>query len=235
MPFATLNSSAFAHNGGSGFYPIIDGDFLKNGPVYQFKNGKLAPIDIIIGCNSDEGLSVGAVYFDVASNTSEQVAAVIEGYMGINSTGAQELLDLYPEGEPSPPYSQPMNIDWIGAMNAIGHNAGPQSRRLYAILGDFQVSDPQTYFPDSRAASILMTCSSSQDVEKQLSFGTKQLATKPIHSASTPTLHDSLLYGRPVLAQASPGTVQTSATGFAYLINPQRPTPSSLTSHRCRM
>ncbi|KAF3766896.1 hypothetical protein M406DRAFT_228286, partial [Cryphonectria parasitica EP155] len=126
---------ASLEGGGKGWRPVVDGDFLKNSPYYQFANQQIANIPLLVGSNSDEGLST----FQTASNTDDELAAALQTQMGVNATMAQELLALYPadEGAQYPPYSQPMDLDWINLTAAVGTASGNMTRRAYAMGGDW--------------------------------------------------------------------------------------------------
>lgn len=134
VDFETFNSSVQAS--GSGAYrPIVDGDFLKNSPYYQFHHQQISPIPLLVGSNSDEGLST----FQTAANTSDELAAALERTMGVSPGMAQELLDLYPDDPDTQyaPYSQPMDLDWPALTAAIGTASGSQTRRGYSMGGDW--------------------------------------------------------------------------------------------------
>lgn len=134
MDFETFNSSIAAITGaGKGWRPVVDGDFLKNSPYFQFANKQMAKIPLLLGSNSDEGLST----FQTAANTSEDLSTSLQSTMGVNATMAQEILDLYPEGEQYPPYSQPMDLDWINLTATVGTKSGNMTRRGYACGGDW--------------------------------------------------------------------------------------------------
>ncbi|KAH8652095.1 Alpha/Beta hydrolase protein [Xylariales sp. PMI_506] len=144
LDLETFNSSLYAVESGKGWRPIVDGDFLKNSPFYQFANQQIAPVSLLVGCNSDEGLST----FQTSDNTTEELAASLAATMGLNATMAQELLALYPEdpadgefypdeGPTYPPYSQPMDLDWVNLTAAAGVASGNMTRRGYAMGGDW--------------------------------------------------------------------------------------------------
>lgn len=134
VDFETFNNSIAVINGaGKGWRPVVDGDFLKNFPYFQFSNKQMAKIPPLLGSNSDEGLST----FQTAANTTEDLSASLQSTMGVNFTMTQELLDLYPEDEQYPPYSQSMQLDWINLTAAVGKQFGNMTRRGYAMGGDW--------------------------------------------------------------------------------------------------
>ncbi|KAK5170343.1 uncharacterized protein LTR77_004930 [Saxophila tyrrhenica] len=133
LPFKKLNQTVYEQNEGQSFGPVIDGDFFRSYAFVAFQQGRLPPINIITGCNSDEGMSLGG---QTNANTSTQLAAYLENGLGINETLAHELMDLYPLDAPSPPYSVPIDYPWVEATAKVGLYSGKQTRRSYAIFGD---------------------------------------------------------------------------------------------------
>lgn len=129
MPFEALNSSL---SNFQNFLPAVDGDFIQDSLLKQFANDQIAPINLILGGTSDEGIFFGPNTY----NTTEQLAAALEAVAGINDTVGQELLQLYPLDAPSPPYSVDNSVDWIKETASVGVPSGVQTRRSYAILGD---------------------------------------------------------------------------------------------------
>ena len=132
MPFEILNATLFGQNEGQVFEPQVDGDIIRTPALTQFQKGQVAPVPIITGCNSDEGISFSQ--FPVNSDT--ELSAILQGDLKINATGAQELLNVYPIDTPAPPYSQSSSNYWIGLTAKVGLTSGTQIRRAYAIVGD---------------------------------------------------------------------------------------------------
>lgn len=97
----------------------------------------MAPIALLVGSNSDEGLTT----FTNNANTSEELAVLVETKFELNSSTANELVSLYSGLDSLPPYSQPLDIDWAGAAEKAGFAAGNFSRVGYAIGGDWSVSN----------------------------------------------------------------------------------------------
>lgn len=128
MPFEALNSSL---SNLQTFLPTVDGDFIQDSLPKQFANNQIAPISLVLGGTSDEGLFFGPNTY----NTTDQLAAALEA-VGINDTVGQELLQLYPLDGPNPPYSVDNSVDWIGETASVGVPSGIQTRRSYAVLGD---------------------------------------------------------------------------------------------------
>ncbi|PYH92802.1 alpha/beta-hydrolase [Aspergillus ellipticus CBS 707.79] len=133
LPLSQYNASLYAANSGTDFRPIIDGDFLKNSPSFQFTNQQVAPVALLLGANSDEGLTT----FINSANTSEELTELVQEKFALNASASSELVALYSELDTLPPYSQPLDIDWIAKTAAAGYTAGNWSRVGYAIGGDW--------------------------------------------------------------------------------------------------
>ena len=136
LPFSTLNRTVFDQNQGQAFGPVIDGDLYRSYPYVAFKNVRLPPINIITGCNSDEGMSLGG---QTAANTTEELAQYLERGLKINSTFADQLMSLYPIDAPAPPFSLPLDFNWPNATASVGLYSGNQTRRSYCIFTDKSV------------------------------------------------------------------------------------------------
>lgn len=129
MPFEAFNSSLSKLQN---FLPTVDGDFIQDSLLKQFANNQIAPINLVLGGTSDEGIFFGPNTY----NTSEQLAAAVVGAIGTNDTVAQDLLQFYPLDAPNPPYSVDNSVDWIKETASVGVPSGIQTRRSYAIFGD---------------------------------------------------------------------------------------------------
>ncbi|KFZ05843.1 hypothetical protein V501_07972 [Pseudogymnoascus sp. VKM F-4519 (FW-2642)] len=139
LPFETLNTTITNLPANLlGFQPILDGDILRNSPSFAYAQNPplIAPVDIITGCNTDEGMSE-ALGAQTPFNTSAEVEYFLTAGLGVDSTVANEILTLYPEDAQYPPYSQPMTLDWPALTAALGIQSGTQTRRIYGIINDF--------------------------------------------------------------------------------------------------
>lgn len=136
LPYPVLNETVYNQDEGQVFIPVVDGDMIRTYPFIAFQAGALPAINLITGCNSDEGISLGG---QTSANTSAQLIAYLEKALSIDSTIAQEILDLYPLNAQNPPYSVPEDYPWLEATNAIGVISGNQTRRAYAIFTDLEV------------------------------------------------------------------------------------------------
>ncbi|KAG8624937.1 hypothetical protein KVT40_006688 [Elsinoe batatas] len=130
LPLSTINQTIYEQNEGENFGPVIDGDFFRSYPFVAFRNGRLPSVNIIVGCNSDEGMSLGG---QTNANTSDELSQYLQRGLGINETLAADLLDLYPIEAPSPPYSLAQDYPWQAATAEVGLFSGNQTRRSYGI------------------------------------------------------------------------------------------------------
>ncbi|KAK0194391.1 alpha/beta-hydrolase, partial [Armillaria mellea] len=85
------------------FAPIVDGTFIREGPVEAFTNGRFAQVPIFYGTNTNEGANWSAELPDPAANTSTPGATdrttfnFIRGQYGnFTSESFDKALDLYP-------------------------------------------------------------------------------------------------------------------------------------------
>ena len=139
VPFETLNKTITNLPAVLlGFQPMLDGDIIRNSPSFAYAQNPplIAPVDIITGCNTDEGMSE-ALGSQTPFNTSAEVENFLTAGLGVDCTVANEILALYPEDGQYPPYSQPMTLDWPALTAALGIQSGTQTRRVYGIINDF--------------------------------------------------------------------------------------------------
>ncbi|KAK0484751.1 alpha/beta-hydrolase [Armillaria novae-zelandiae] len=85
------------------FAPIVDGTFIREGPVEAFTNGRFAHVPIFYGSNTNEGANWSAELPNPAANTSTPGATerttfnFIRGQYGnFTSESFDNALDLYP-------------------------------------------------------------------------------------------------------------------------------------------
>ncbi|KFY49857.1 hypothetical protein V496_09770 [Pseudogymnoascus sp. VKM F-4515 (FW-2607)] len=139
VPFETLNKTITNLPAGlASFSPTLDGDIIRNSPSFAYAQNPplIAPVDIITGCNTDEGMSE-ALGAQTPYNTSAEVENFLTAGLGVDSTVANEILALYPEDGQYPPYSQPMTLDWPALTATLGIQSGTQTRRVYGIINDY--------------------------------------------------------------------------------------------------
>lgn len=107
--------------------PIVDGDFLQDYPSTSIAEGKFIHVPLLIGANTDEGVSFSVKGLD---NTT----AVFQSLMtwrsyALSPTSIRKLLELYPNDPASEP---PYHI----TSNETFPQFGLQWRRSAAIGGD---------------------------------------------------------------------------------------------------
>ncbi|MCJ1444449.1 MAG: hypothetical protein MMC23_004951 [Stictis urceolatum] len=107
--------------------PLIDGDFLTAYPSDLQREGKAVKVPMIVGANSDEGVSFGIKKVDNETAIFDSLLSY-RNY-AISPPSARKLLELYPEDLPAkPPYDVPADV--------VFPSNGLQWRRSAAICGD---------------------------------------------------------------------------------------------------
>jgi para-nitrobenzyl esterase len=77
---------------GLGFWPIVDGHFLREKPVETFAKGEQADVPLLAGWNKDEGFNFNVMNWPQAKNGYEHFVTKQAGKR------AKEVLALYPAG-----------------------------------------------------------------------------------------------------------------------------------------
>jgi para-nitrobenzyl esterase len=80
---------------GLGFWPIVDGHFLKERPFETFAKGQQADVPLLAGWNKDEGFNFDAMNWPSAKQGYEHLLTTLFG------ENAQDVLSLYPAGQHS--------------------------------------------------------------------------------------------------------------------------------------
>ncbi|KAK0205335.1 Alpha/Beta hydrolase protein [Desarmillaria ectypa] len=85
------------------FAPIVDGTFIREGPVEAFTNGRFAQVPVFYGSNTNDGANWSAEVHDPAANTSTSNATetttfnFIRGqYSNFTRKSFDKALELYP-------------------------------------------------------------------------------------------------------------------------------------------
>ncbi|KAI0975702.1 Alpha/Beta hydrolase protein [Xylaria arbuscula] len=125
----------FAARGSIFWYPLVDGAFLTDYPSTLTKNGSFIKVPLLLGSNSDEGITFSPTGFNdsISLYNGLQSDPGFAGMSGlayqISPVSAQKLLDLYPnEPAQEPPYDI--------ANSTVFPSHGLQWRRSAAIYGD---------------------------------------------------------------------------------------------------
>ncbi|KAI1420726.1 Alpha/Beta hydrolase protein [Xylaria sp. FL1777] len=125
----------FAARGSSYWYPLVDGDFLTDYPSALAETGSFIKVPLLLGTNSDEGISFGPTGFNDSVSIYNGLLSD-PGFSGlgglpyqISPASARKLLELYPN---DPSQEPPYDI----ANDTIFPEFGLQWRRSCAIYGD---------------------------------------------------------------------------------------------------
>ncbi|KAK0750500.1 Alpha/Beta hydrolase protein [Schizothecium vesticola] len=127
------------------WWPSVDGETVVGDPtVVMGEGGMRADVPVMVGENSDEGFVLtnnGRVY----PETEEELRAALKGAFGRAGEGAiEELLRVYPEGGPVPPYAlgpgEKETTMFCDEMDKAGLKCSRELRRLAGILGDNALS-----------------------------------------------------------------------------------------------
>ena len=136
VPFETLNTTLSTlplplYN------PVLDGDILRNSASFAYDHVPplVAPIDILLGCNTDEGMSQ-AIGGQVDVENTAFFAEILTVVLGLSGTMVADVLTLWPENAQYPPYSEPMSLDWPALTATVGVPSGNQTRRFYGFVND---------------------------------------------------------------------------------------------------
>ncbi|KAI5367385.1 Putative carboxylesterase, type B, carboxylesterase type B, active, alpha/Beta hydrolase [Septoria linicola] len=125
VPVETLNSviNSTATSGAS-YGVVIDGQFIEGDPNTQLHAGKFPRVPLLMGCNTDEGVS-----FSTSVNTTEEFLSYLSG-QGYDNATTQDLSILYPD------------IPAIGIPATLQGRPSPslglQYKRANAIVGDIR-------------------------------------------------------------------------------------------------
>jgi len=116
--------------------PIVDGRFLTAYPSTLAREGKFIKVPMLIGANSDEGVSFGVKGLE----TEEEVFENLLTYRAyaISPPTARRLLELYPVDDTAnqPPHFLNKNGSTSNQSLRIPASYGKQWRRHCAIAGD---------------------------------------------------------------------------------------------------
>ncbi|KAI0105722.1 alpha/beta-hydrolase [Nemania sp. FL0031] len=121
---------------GSNYWnPLVDGDFLTDYPSALAKTGSFIKIPLLLGSNSDEGITFSPIGFNTTTSLYHGLLSNpdFSGLTGlpyqISPASARKLLSLYPN---TPSQEPPYDI----TNNTLFPQNGVQWRRSCAIYGD---------------------------------------------------------------------------------------------------
>lgn len=133
-----LENTAGAHWG-----PFLDGDFLQQPEAYEIGAGNCAHVPIILGANTDEGFIQILPGGLIPNTTNDTESLLHRQFPRLPQSVVNELLELYPQGGPAPPYSLPPDFPWCETLDSVNLPCGTQYRRAVAMLGDHFADAPR--------------------------------------------------------------------------------------------
>ncbi|KAI9745423.1 MAG: hypothetical protein M1818_000957 [Claussenomyces sp. TS43310] len=155
LPFAILNATLAAVPSPLAFLVSLDGDIIRNSPSYAIAHSPplVAPIDIITGCNAEEGISP-ALLGQSSYNSKAEISAFLQYVLDLDASSADEYLSLYPENKQYPPYGEPMSLDWPALTATVGVQSGKLTRMFYEIMGDLFMMSGRRLLASSWSAML---------------------------------------------------------------------------------
>ncbi|KAL7271295.1 hypothetical protein RUND412_005962 [Rhizina undulata] len=125
--YAALNAISYE------WFAVIDGNFMQSWPVAALKAGKLVDVPILLGSNTDEGVSFGAT----GVNTDEEALAqlISSKRWVVTPYQASEILARYPN---DPTVGSP-----YGTGTETFSKFGAQYKRYSSIAGDLTMAAPR--------------------------------------------------------------------------------------------
>ncbi|KAL5044497.1 hypothetical protein BDW71DRAFT_100745 [Aspergillus fruticulosus] len=135
VPFDTLYAVAYD---GLEWFAAVDGTFIKEYPQISTTEGRLAKVPILLGTNTDEGVSFGAT----GVNTDEDcVAQLISSKRWVLTTEqATKLITYYPDDPIGSPYGWG-NVTWP--------EKGLMYKRYSSMAGDITMAAPRRLLAES--------------------------------------------------------------------------------------
>ncbi|KAL2838405.1 Alpha/Beta hydrolase protein [Aspergillus pseudodeflectus] len=138
IPFDTLYAVAYE---GLEWFAAVDGDFIKEYPQISITQGRLAKVPILLGTNTDEGVSFGTTGVDT---DEECIAQLISSKRWVLTEGqATELITYYPD-DPTVgcPYGWG-NVTWPAR--------GLMYKRYSSMAGDITMDAPRRLLAQTMA------------------------------------------------------------------------------------
>ncbi|KAL4976588.1 Alpha/Beta hydrolase protein [Aspergillus desertorum] len=137
VPFDTLYGVAYE---GLEWFAAVDGKFIKEYPQISTTEGRLAKVPILLGSNTDEGVSFGTT----GVNTDEDcVAQLISSKRWVLTTEqATELITYYPDDPIGSPYGWG-NVTWP--------EKGLMYKRYSSMAGDITMAAPRRLLAETMA------------------------------------------------------------------------------------
>ncbi|KAL4993601.1 Alpha/Beta hydrolase protein [Aspergillus recurvatus] len=137
VPFDSLYAVAYE---GLEWFATVDGSFIKEYPQISTTEGRLTKVPILLGTNTDEGVSFGTT----GVNTDEDcVAQLISSKRWVLTTEqATELITYYPDDPIGSPYGWG-NVTWP--------EKGLMYKRYSSMAGDITMAAPRRLLAETMA------------------------------------------------------------------------------------
>ncbi len=130
VPFAAFDAAIRNITGSQTFYPIVDGDFVKDYSSVLLAQGNFTKVPLLIGSNADEG----TLFTAQGINSDDAFAKTIKSY-GPDANTTAILMELYPDilsvGIPASYQTRP------------GTTIGTQWKRAATFNGDYLILAPR--------------------------------------------------------------------------------------------
>ncbi|KAL4803973.1 Alpha/Beta hydrolase protein [Aspergillus unguis] len=137
VPFDSLYAVAFEN---SEWFAAIDGTFIKEYPQISTVDGRIAKVPILIGSNTDEGVSFGTTGVDTDEDC---IAQLISSKRWVLTTSqAAELITYYPDDPVGSPYGWG-NVTWP--------DNGLMYKRYSSMAGDITMAAPRRLLAQTMA------------------------------------------------------------------------------------
>jgi triacylglycerol lipase len=137
VPFDTLYGVAYE---GLEWFAAVDGKFIKEYPQISTTEGRLAKVPVLLGSNTDEGVSFGTTGVDTDEDC---VAQLISSKRWVLTTEqATELITYYPDDPIGSPYGWG-NITWP--------ERGLMYKRYSSMAGDITMAAPRRLLAETMA------------------------------------------------------------------------------------
>lgn len=142
-----------AANPGLGFWPIVDGHFLKEKPARIFSKGKQADVPLLAGWNKNEGMNFNMLKWPGAKKSYAQLVELMF------DKKAKEVLALYPAGKHMQKSARELGADLV-----INHGtwtwleAHRKTAKSDVFRYRFDHGPTTTWFPDEPLQGAFHSC-----------------------------------------------------------------------------
>ncbi|KAL4793842.1 carboxylesterase family protein [Aspergillus venezuelensis] len=129
LPFDTLYDAAYE---GLEWFAAVDGKFISEYPQISITKGRLVKVPILLGSNTDEGVSFGTTGVDTDEDCIAQL--ISSKRWVLNMEQATELIKYYPNDPIGSPYGWG-NVTWP--------EKGLMYKRYSSVAGDITMAAPR--------------------------------------------------------------------------------------------